>query len=84
METTNAPPSAGSTASTTNASAVTTFGYGGSSPTASTTCRWLLDVPDQGLLCDLLWADPDGDVKGWGDNDMGVSYTFGADKVSEF
>ena len=43
-----------------------------------------LDVPDQGLLCDLLWADPDRDVKGWGDNDRGVSYTFGADKVSEF
>lgn len=43
-----------------------------------------LDVPDQGLLCDLLWADPDRDIKGWGDNDRGVSYTFGADKVSEF
>ncbi|CAK7343444.1 unnamed protein product [Dovyalis caffra] len=43
-----------------------------------------VDVPDQGLLCDLLWADPDRDVKGWGDNDRGVSYTFGADKVTEF
>ncbi|KAI3359530.1 hypothetical protein L3Q82_013930, partial [Scortum barcoo] len=27
------------------------------------------DVPDQGLLCDLLWADPDKDVLGWGEND---------------
>jgi serine/threonine-protein phosphatase PP1 catalytic subunit len=26
------------------------------------------DVPDEGLLCDLLWADPDGDVMGWGYN----------------
>ncbi|CAK9168056.1 unnamed protein product [Ilex paraguariensis] len=43
-----------------------------------------VDVPDQGLLCDLLWADPDRDIKGWGENDRGVSYTFGADKVSEF
>ncbi|XP_043706313.1 serine/threonine-protein phosphatase PP1-like [Telopea speciosissima] len=43
-----------------------------------------IDVPDQGLLCDLLWADPDREIKGWGENDRGVSYTFGADKVTEF
>ena len=43
-----------------------------------------IDVPDQGLLCDLLWSDPDKDIKGWGENDRGVSYTFGADKVAEF
>lgn len=42
------------------------------------------DVPDQGLVCDLLWSDPDKDVSGWGENDRGVSYTFGADKVAEF
>ncbi|XP_030543876.1 serine/threonine-protein phosphatase PP1-like [Rhodamnia argentea] len=42
------------------------------------------DVPDQGLLCDLLWSDPDRDIKGWGENDRGVSYIFGADKVEEF
>ncbi|CAO2206924.1 unnamed protein product [Urochloa humidicola] len=43
-----------------------------------------VDVPDQGLLCDLLWSDPDRDNEGWGDNDRGVSFTFGADKVAEF
>lgn len=43
-----------------------------------------IDVPDQGLLCDLLWADPDKDIQGWGENDRGVSYTFGADTVTEF
>ncbi|XP_066326929.1 serine/threonine-protein phosphatase PP1-like [Miscanthus floridulus] len=43
-----------------------------------------VDVPDQGLLCDLLWSDPDRDSSGWGDNDRGVSFTFGADKVTEF
>ncbi|CAL5425749.1 unnamed protein product [Camellia sinensis] len=34
------------------------------------------DVPDYGLLCDLLWYDPSRDVQGWGMNDRGVSYTF--------
>jgi serine/threonine-protein phosphatase PP1 catalytic subunit len=26
------------------------------------------DVPDEGLLCDLLWSDPDPNVMGWGYN----------------
>lgn len=42
------------------------------------------DVPDTGLLCDLLWSDPSNDAQGWAMNDRGVSYTFGPDKVSEF
>lgn len=42
------------------------------------------DVPESGLLCDLLWSDPCKDVRGWGMNDRGVSYTFGPDKVAEF
>ena len=42
------------------------------------------DVPDQGLLCDLLWSDPDKEVNGWGENDRGVSFTFGAEIVSKF
>ncbi|KAK1364930.1 Serine/threonine-protein phosphatase [Heracleum sosnowskyi] len=41
-------------------------------------------IPDTGLLCDLLWSDPSSDVKGWGMNDRGVSFTFGPDKVAEF
>ena len=41
------------------------------------------DVPDAGLLCDLLWSDPSNDVRGWGMNDRGVSYVFGPDKVTE-
>ena len=35
-------------------------------------------VPDSGLLCDLLWADP-SHGSGWGESDRGVSFTFGAD-----
>lgn len=42
------------------------------------------DIPDSGLLCDLLWSDPDPRVEGWADSDRGVSCTFGADKVAEF
>ena len=42
------------------------------------------DVPDQGLLCDLLWADPDKETNGWGENDSGVSFTFGPEIVSKF
>lgn len=42
------------------------------------------DIPDQGLLCDLLWSDPDNDIVGWGQNDRGVSYTFGPDVVANF
>lgn len=38
----------------------------------------------QGLLCDLLWADPDRQTHGWGENDRGVSFTFGPDVVSKF
>ena len=37
-----------------------------------------------GLLCDLLWSDPDKDISGWSENDRGVSFTFGADIVSRF
>lgn len=42
------------------------------------------DVPDTGLLCDLLWSDPEAKINGWGENDRGVSYTFGADVVTKF
>ena len=43
-----------------------------------------VDVPDSGLMCDLLWSDPEADIQGWAENDRGVSYTFGADVVSKF
>lgn len=42
------------------------------------------DVPDTGLLCDLLWSDPDKEITGWGENDRGVSFTFGHDVVQKF
>jgi len=42
------------------------------------------DIPDTGLLCDLVWADPDVDTQGWKENDRGVSFTFGGDVVESF
>jgi serine/threonine-protein phosphatase PP1 catalytic subunit len=42
------------------------------------------DIPDIGLLCDLLWSDPDSTIHGWDENDRGVSYVFGSDIVTNF
>ncbi|CAK9067274.1 unnamed protein product [Durusdinium trenchii] len=42
------------------------------------------DVPDTGLICDFLWADPDKEITGWAENDRGVSFIFGPDVVSTF
>lgn len=42
------------------------------------------DVPDRGILCDLLWADPEDDVQGFLESDRGVSYLFGEDIVNDF
>ncbi|XP_033629969.1 serine/threonine-protein phosphatase PP1-gamma catalytic subunit B-like [Asterias rubens] len=63
--------------------------HGGLSPDLSTVDQLRhinrpLDIPDHGLVCDLLWADPDDDITGWGENDRGVSYTFGGDVVRHF
>ncbi|OBZ90118.1 Serine/threonine-protein phosphatase PP-Z [Choanephora cucurbitarum] len=42
------------------------------------------DVPDYGLLNDLLWSDP-ADIEGdWEDNERGVSYVFGKKIINEF
>ncbi|XP_067002286.1 uncharacterized protein [Anabrus simplex] len=43
-----------------------------------------IDVPDSGLVCDLLWGDPAEGVNGWAQNDRGVSYIFGSDVVRHF
>lgn len=41
------------------------------------------EVPDEGLMCDLLWADP-GNHFGWEENVRGVSYSFGSDIIDDF
>lgn len=53
------------------------------------------DVPDTGLMCDILWADPymlqnsagnntGKSGKGWAHSDRGISYLFGDDVVHQF
>lgn len=47
------------------------------------------DIPDKGLLADLLWSDPDPKLKTfsethWPKNDRGVSYCFGKKHVDHF
>lgn len=50
------------------------------------------DIPEQGkipnayigLLCDLLWSDPDKQTTGWGPNERGVSVTFSGSIVDTF
>lgn len=40
-----------------------------------------VEIPEEGLLCDLLWADPNPDIDGWSSSQRGSSYCFGADVV---
>jgi len=42
------------------------------------------DVPDAGLVCDLLWSDPDPKTDEWAENERGVSHVFGAKVVKRF
>ena len=42
------------------------------------------EVPDNGLLCDLLWSDPGENIDTWGENERGVSYTFSKKIVEDF
>ncbi|KAK8813745.1 hypothetical protein WA556_000317, partial [Blastocystis sp. ATCC 50177/Nand II] len=43
------------------------------------------EIPDEGLVCDLLWADPKRDQEeSWCPNERGISYTFNEDVVADF
>lgn len=42
------------------------------------------DIPESGLVTDLLWSDPDPQVTDWSENDRGVSYTFSRRNVLDF
>lgn len=43
------------------------------------------DVPDYGLLCDILWSDPDNTIKDYfGENERGISVTFSKKVLKKF
>lgn len=63
--------------------------HGGLSPEL-TKIEQINDIPrpstiaDRGLMCDLLWSDPDPNILGWGENERGVSYIFGRKVLADF
>jgi serine/threonine-protein phosphatase PP1 catalytic subunit len=46
--------------------------------------RPLVEIPEYGLINDLLWSDPNPDHDDWSENDRGVSVCFGRKNVDEF
>lgn len=42
------------------------------------------NIPDSGLLCDLLWADPKSDRNEWSPSSRGVSYNFNEKVIDKF
>jgi serine/threonine-protein phosphatase PP1 catalytic subunit len=43
-----------------------------------------VEVPDDGLMLDLLWTDPDPDGDLWGPNERGASFVYGQRAVHDF
>ena len=63
--------------------------HGGLSPTIDTideirNIDRKQEVPHDGAMCDLLWSDPDQDLKGFGISPRGAGYLFGEDVVTTF
>uniref|UniRef100_A0A7S0QCG4 Serine/threonine-protein phosphatase n=1 Tax=Cryptomonas curvata TaxID=233186 RepID=A0A7S0QCG4_9CRYP len=43
----------------------------------------VMEVPNQGPLCDLLWCDPSDAGIGWATSPRGIGYVFGSDVTDE-
>lgn len=43
-----------------------------------------IDVPDYGLLNDLVWSDPSDTALDWEDNERGVSFCYGKSVINSF
>ncbi|EAX91268.1 Serine/threonine protein phosphatase alpha-1 isoform, putative [Trichomonas vaginalis G3] len=42
------------------------------------------EIPEEGLVCDLVWSDPDFETPEWAGNDRGASYVFGVNPLKKF
>jgi serine/threonine-protein phosphatase PP1 catalytic subunit len=42
------------------------------------------EIPEEGIMCDLLWSDPDTNATEWEDNERGTSFAFGSKCLSDF
>ncbi|KAJ1999866.1 putative serine/threonine protein phosphatase, partial [Coemansia thaxteri] len=42
------------------------------------------EIPHEGALADILWSDPDAEIRGFGRSQRGAGYTFGGDVVERF
>lgn len=42
------------------------------------------DIPDSGLVADLLWNDPDDEARDWEENERGCGYVFGRKQLEDF
>jgi serine/threonine-protein phosphatase PP1 catalytic subunit len=63
--------------------------HGGISPNLQTLedinkINRFVNIPNSGLLCDLMWSDPANTREKWGINSRGVSCTYNADAVNGF
>ena len=63
--------------------------HGGLSPELSSleqlkNIRRPTQVTESGLICDLIWADPEEGQRGWGESERGISFTFGEDVLAKF
>jgi serine/threonine-protein phosphatase PP1 catalytic subunit len=43
-----------------------------------------LEIPEDGLLCDLVWSDPNPEVETWEENERGTGFCFGLQQVDDF
>lgn len=41
-------------------------------------------IPESGLICDLVWSDPNNNCEHFDDNDRGTSYVYGYQSVKTF
>eukprot|EP00010_Vexillifera_abyssalis_P001187 CAMPEP_0201551284 /NCGR_PEP_ID=MMETSP0173_2-20130828/7479_1 /ASSEMBLY_ACC=CAM_ASM_000268 /TAXON_ID=218659 /ORGANISM="Vexillifera sp., Strain DIVA3 564/2" /LENGTH=284 /DNA_ID=CAMNT_0047961489 /DNA_START=161 /DNA_END=1018 /DNA_ORIENTATION=+ len=63
--------------------------HGGISPDAKTLDQIRVqkrdvEVPNEGVICDLVWSDPDERVSTWKLSERGAGYIFGARATQEF